>query len=596
MLENEKIPFNNPDDPLYVYFEYKGIKVSELLIPSINKNLSQLITENSNKYNIPVQVFLEMLNKNKIDLSDNAQKSIDIPDSSLHNTQKQEFNRTINSLQKIQKFKNNNCFTNQSDLNLKNKINPLLINDLISSNKNSSDSNRDLFYISSKQNLRPKNKDNINQLNILNKVNSSNIINTSNIQNKNNSLNIINTSSSNIPKKNKDFNNIQDFNNCQSNTNRNLIENHESPEKNKDFIKSLTKKIETYNVSELSPNRNINFHMANTPNRYNNKCYVSLKDKINNHNKTNNINSTKNSKNHKSIFNSNYIFNKEQENEKFFSENILDKSSFFMKNSVNFDSSKNLTNNFKSLTKVPNQIKNKTKSHSTQSNNISYGERLYFKSFALEEKNKKKLEQIKKQKQDLLEKSCTFKPKLNQKSILMNLKSNYSKLGNLDNNISGSNFINSKFSENKNIRDTNNNNNQNISYNNITGNNSNLGLFQSKSFKSSKSRIRTDEEIDVLSKRLFNNAEKYRNKKIKLSENFYTETCPFTPDIIRREDGEIPNIENFFNRLQVWVDKRNNKYETDVEKSQFDERTGKRLFSPQINRLKKYNNVNICFN
>ena len=45
-------------------------------------------------------------------------------------------------------------------------------------------------------------------------------------------------------------------------------------------------------------------------------------------------------------------------------------------------------------------------------------------------------------------------------------------------------------------------------------------------------------------------------------------------------------MSNFFNRLQNWVDKRNDKFEEDFEKNQYDEKTGNRLFSPQINKSK----------
>lgn len=64
-------PELNSTQAVYVYFDYKGIKVSELLIPNEKISFTDLISENAGKYNIPKETFLELVLKNKINLSEN---------------------------------------------------------------------------------------------------------------------------------------------------------------------------------------------------------------------------------------------------------------------------------------------------------------------------------------------------------------------------------------------------------------------------------------------------------------------------------------------------------------------------------------------
>ena len=66
----------------------------------------------------------------------------------------------------------------------------------------------------------------------------------------------------------------------------------------------------------------------------------------------------------------------------------------------------------------------------------------------------------------------------------------------------------------------------------------------------------------------------------KLAESYFSEIYTFKPSIT---DKSQPNVENFFNRLQVWVDKRNDSFKKDLETSLFDRKSGQKLFQPTIN-------------
>jgi hypothetical protein len=58
---------------------------------------------------------------------------------------------------------------------------------------------------------------------------------------------------------------------------------------------------------------------------------------------------------------------------------------------------------------------------------------------------------------------------------------------------------------------------------------------------------------------------------------YYEQTCPFTPKIA---DSSKPKLENFFNRLQSWVEKRNENFQREIEESNKDSKTGQPLFRP----------------
>lgn len=63
-------------------------------------------------------------------------------------------------------------------------------------------------------------------------------------------------------------------------------------------------------------------------------------------------------------------------------------------------------------------------------------------------------------------------------------------------------------------------------------------------------------------------------------EEFYKLTCPFAPKILPTETKK--NTDEFFNRLQQWLDKRATNYMNHIELQNYDMLTGQRLFSPVI--------------
>jgi hypothetical protein len=263
------------------------------------------------------------------------------------------------------------------------------------------------------------------------------------------------------------------------------------------------------------------------------------------------------------------------------------------------DNSYNGIKSFKSIMSKTKGIKSLLQSQLINSNNkteknISYGERLFQRgNFGLEKKEKK-IDDYRRQKQKEFEKNCTFKPQLNPNSLSINLKSNLTRIFNTEQSkyIDTENLNERSIKE---IRQSNSainmkrKNNQSDYYINKTEGDTINTLDFSK--KINKTIFKTEEEIEHISKRLYSRAEIYKNRKVMQRDNFYNQTCTFSPDIIRKNNEEIPSMNNFFNRLQNWVDKRNDKYEIDMEKIKYDEQTGKRLFSPQINNKTKFINV-----
>lgn len=216
----------------------------------------------------------------------------------------------------------------------------------------------------------------------------------------------------------------------------------------------------------------------------------------------------------------------------------------------------------------------------------------------------------------------SFKPKLNSKSIFMSIRSKYSKI------LQKEQENNSKCcSINSNIEKTNNfdvqNRSNSIIYNYTDDGFNNTQKFYEKKFKNknrsnrfnidyisrtdvsvgskSKSRLRSVDEINNITNRLYNYASRYRFNRQKRENEYFNNTCPFTPYLINdvyKINNIQPNIRNFFFRLQNWVDRRNLKYETDYENTYYDNKTGDRLFSPRINICSGYNkrkNVIIFF-
>jgi hypothetical protein len=249
---------------------------------------------------------------------------------------------------------------------------------------------------------------------------------------------------------------------------------------------------------------------------------------------------------------------------------------------------------------------------------VMFGERLYHKGLALKERSSKNLMSIRAQRNNKEMRECTFTPKLNNTSILCNLKATYS-LGDSNSHFKprpkvssyltkDNSNLNSKLSFLKNIevfdinkvanrsrrvngttKDTNEKDNTTILRDSKYMTTSN---FNSRTYDSMKSRKKSTDEIMQHTQKLYNDAEKYRMNKENIRNNYYSEKCTFQPNIM---DKDKPNVYNFFYRLQRWVDKRNEKYEFDLEKVNYDSKTGLRLFSPQINTRSSLSKVGGTF-
>lgn len=247
---------------------------------------------------------------------------------------------------------------------------------------------------------------------------------------------------------------------------------------------------------------------------------------------------------------------------------------------------------------------------------VMFGERLYHKGLALKERSSKNLMSIRALRNNKEMRECTFTPKLNHTSILCNLKATYSMGDSNSHNKpkpkvssylskDNSNF-NSNLSSMKTIEVFDINKVANRSRRiNATPKESNekdnttilkdskfmtTSNFNSSKYESMKSRKKSSDEIMQHTQKLYNDAEKYRMNKENIRKNYYSEKCTFQPNIL---DKDKPNVYNFFYRLQRWVDKRNEKYEFDLDKINYDSKTGLRLFSPQINTRSNLSKVGL---
>jgi hypothetical protein len=651
---NDQIPkIKQKEEPLYVNFNHNGIIVSELLIPTEDKNLDKLFLENAEKYKISPETFLELVYHNKINLSkyidnDNNDNS-DNDKNNENNINNKNNNKEISFDKKNTLIKGDYNFTDRNDkinsystrtnlsktksiksvmnfvptLNIespkenfyespfeKKRLNENLINN------NNIDMKRELIDLCKVKNnkilfINDNNKAK-NTTNNNNYIKLQKLINLSSKgkENKKSYLNIANLNKKNdISNNNKNSNNKNDISNNNKNTNNkndNTILNYNNLTNNK-----------YKNLNESNSNTNINTN--NCTNFYfNTEININETDR-NIPKKNNSISKLLNSNKKLINININKSNNKQNLNQK--EVNISNDSSFFCnKNLLNFDIfNTNKNENLKFKTKIFKENNSNSKKSILQSLLFSnskidkcanYGERLFFRGKIKENTLEKKKEIYKKEKQIQFEKNCTFSPQLNKNSLQITVKNklttifNKNKNYNDDNNNNNihNNFTtcdilkeknesnlgknlnsNKKIQQVKSVFDSNKNNNninKKIEEDFNTINNNNDNDFS----KLNRTNLKTEKEIKDISKRLYDQAEIYKNKKTQLRENFYSEKCSFSPDIIKKENDKTPSMTNFFSRLQNWVDKRNDKFENDYEKYQFDEITGKRLFSPQINK------------
>lgn len=263
----------------------------------------------------------------------------------------------------------------------------------------------------------------------------------------------------------------------------------------------------------------------------------------------------------------------------------------------------------------------------TRFTNVSNGDRLYYKALIKKETSIRTMKTVQKERDKKFKQECTFTPQLNKSTILMNLKNSYSNNGNSRTKPRITDIINSNsfnkekvdqhsyrylkktstaMSKDQSYDDNvhrvntpkgdNNNNKFNLkqfkdsNYDKITpirktgvkskDDKNFVNSIDSKTTKTTTRKKTTDELIEH-SNKLYREAEALRISKEKLEKEYYSDNYPFTPNI---NSDEKPSINKFFYRLQRWVDKRNEKYEYDMEKNNYDDKTGLRLFSPCINK------------
>jgi hypothetical protein len=272
-----------------------------------------------------------------------------------------------------------------------------------------------------------------------------------------------------------------------------------------------------------------------------------------------------------------------------------------------------------------------SRARSTDISRVSNLERLYYRGMALRDKSIKSIRSLRDQVKQKEMKECTFTPKMNKNNIILNLRNTYSGREKLrqkvvdylatdsyrypskfscGNSLFDLNKVSNRSTKNFNIRSNKKErselfekfesfSNRFNAFNNLDSHSIPSKAQTTKNIKfisksvdkmstTSTKKTKTEEEIFQYSQKLFNDAEKYKFQKEKLSDVYHTTFYPFHPSIA---DKNTPSIYNFFYRLQKWVDKRNEKYENDLEKANYDTKTGLRLFSPSINQYSHTVNI-----
>lgn len=204
----------------------------------------------------------------------------------------------------------------------------------------------------------------------------------------------------------------------------------------------------------------------------------------------------------------------------------------------------------------------------TKKGSITFGERLYYKSLALSEIKKKKEKEIKEQKDKQFSQIYNFKPNLN--------KSSYKRFSTLPSNTSNRNKSSKKLNTitTEQLKELN-------------------DIEEMNKYKKDKKPY---DEIIKLTERLHNEQKIKLFKKKNLTEKVLEEKCPFTPDINEKLDK--PSVENFFFRLQTWINSLNNKIDVINNTEPTDYKTGQVLFTPctYSNYPKRENTFNFLYN
>jgi hypothetical protein len=189
-----------------------------------------------------------------------------------------------------------------------------------------------------------------------------------------------------------------------------------------------------------------------------------------------------------------------------------------------------------------------------QSANLYIGERLYMKGLVLRDKSNEKLKVIKMNREKEFQRDCTFSPRLNTSSVIINLKKIYSPKKYTETN---------KFNKSNSIIDE-------------------LNSTPNKVIR----KVRSEKDVQQITEKLYSRATVYQTNKEKLRNKYYNEICTFKPDI---QDKSRPNVDRFFGRLQNWIEKKNEDFSIQQQSSFYDTRTGQKFFQPKILQHKNAN-------
>lgn len=82
--------------------------------------------------------------------------------------------------------------------------------------------------------------------------------------------------------------------------------------------------------------------------------------------------------------------------------------------------------------------------------------------------------------------------------------------------------------------------------------------------------------------RLYIEAKQIKVTKEREATQYFKEVCPFKPKVT---DTTEPKLENFYKRLQIWIEQRNEASLRSYEMSKMDEKTGLPLFTPNAGKV-----------
>ena len=180
------------------------------------------------------------------------------------------------------------------------------------------------------------------------------------------------------------------------------------------------------------------------------------------------------------------------------------------------------------------------------SSSLTFGERLYYKNLALSNIKDSKIKKQREKKQESFDKEYKFAPSIN-KSYTFSKRSSFNKEEN------SKQYTPLTTEQEKELND----------------------IEEINKYKQSK---KSNNEIAQLSERLHNEKKVNEIKRRILTNKILSQDCPFTPDINEKLDK--PKVENFFYRLQNWINTLNNKINIINNTEPTDYKTGQVLFKP----------------